>query len=79
MSGFLKKKNEIKLQYYTEEVLHTLSEETDNITVLDSGCTKTVCGGKWLTRYLELLPQDDKKQVIERKSDASFRLGIVRK
>ena len=36
---------------------------------------KTVCGVKWLTRYLELLLEDDKKQVIERKSDASFRFG----
>ena len=25
--------------------------------------------------YAELLPEDDKKQVIERKSDVSFRLG----
>ena len=48
MSGF-PKKNEIKLQYYTEEVFHTLSEETANMAVLDSGCTKTVCGEKWLT------------------------------
>ena len=50
VSGFPKKKNEIKLQYYTEEVFHTLSEETTNMAVLDSGCTKTVCGEKWLTR-----------------------------
>ena len=34
-----------------------------------------LCGDKWLTRYLELLQEDDKKQVIERKSDASFRFG----
>ena len=45
------------------------------MAVLDSGCTKTVCGEKWLTQYLELLPEDDKKQVTERKSDASFRFG----
>ena len=50
VSGFPKKKNEIKLQYYTEEVFHTLSEETANMAVLDSGWTKTVCGEKWLTR-----------------------------
>ena len=79
MSGFPKKKNEIKFQYYMEEVFHTLSEETANMAVLDSGCTKTLCEEKWLTSYLELLPEDNKKQVIERKSDASFRLGIVSK
>ena len=45
------------------------------MTVLDSGCTKTVCRGKWLTWYIELIPEDDKEQVIERKSGASFRFG----
>ena len=75
VSGFPEKKNEIKLQYYMEEVFHTLNEETANIAALDSGCTKTVCREKWLTWYLGLLLEDDKKQVIERKSDASFRFG----
>ena len=58
-----------------EEVFHTLSEETANVTILDSGCTKTVCRGKWLTWYIELIREDDKEQVIERKSGASFRFG----
>ena len=75
VSGFHKKKNETKLQYYTEEVFHTLCEETANMAVLDSGCTNTVCGEKWLTQYLELVLEYDKKQVIERKSDALFRFG----
>ena len=42
------------------------------MTVLDSECTKTFCRKKWLTWYLELLLEDDKKQVIEGKSDPSF-------
>ena len=75
VSGFHKKKNEMYLQYYMKKVFHTLSEETANMTVLDSGCTKTVCREKWLTWYLERLPEDDKKQMIERKSDVSFRFG----
>ena len=49
VSGFPKKKNEIKLQYYMEEVFHTLSQETVNMAVLDSECTKTICGENWLT------------------------------
>ena len=44
VSGYPKKKNEINLQYYTKEVFHSLSEETANMAVLDSGCTNTVCG-----------------------------------
>ena len=31
--------------------------------------------GKWLTWYLELLPEDDRRQVIKRRSDTSFRFG----
>ena len=42
MSGFPEKKNEKKLQYYTEEVFHILSEETANMAALGSGCTKTI-------------------------------------
>ena len=49
VSGFPKKKNEIKLQYYIEEVFHTLSQETANMAVLDSECTKTIYGENWLT------------------------------
>ena len=62
MSGFPKIKND----YYAENVFHTLSEETANMVVLDYLDSKTVSGGKWLTRYLELFPEDDKKQVIEK-------------
>ena len=63
VSGFPKKENEINCNVIQK------SEETANIAILDSGCTKTVSGEKWLTWYLELLPEDDKKQVTERKSD----------
>ena len=42
------------------------------MAVIDSGCTKTVCKGKMLTWYLELLPENDKKQVIGIKSDELF-------
>ena len=66
VSGFSKKKNKIALQYYTGEVFHVLSKETANVTVLDLGCSKTVFWEKWLTRYLELLLEDDKKQVTEK-------------
>ena len=66
MSGFPKIKNEIKLQYYAENVFHTLSEETANMVALEYLDSKTVSGGKWLTRYLELFPDDDKKQLTEK-------------
>ena len=39
------------MQYYTEEVFHTLIEETANMAVRDSGCTKTVCGREASFRF----------------------------
>ena len=74
-SGFPKKKNEIKLQYYKEEIFHTFKDETATMAVLDSGFTKTACGENWLTQYLELFPEDGKKQVTKRKSDEPCRFG----
>ena len=63
-----------KLQFYTENILHTLVEETVNMAVLDSGCTKTVCGEKWLQNYLEFLPTDETNNLKE-KSESIFRFG----
>ena len=40
--------------------------ETLNLTVLDSGCTKTVCGQEWLKcYYIESLCDDDRKKIQE--------------
>ena len=60
------------IPYYTEEVCHALSEGAANMEVLDSGFTKTACWEKLLTWYLDLFPENVKKQVIERKSDPLF-------
>ena len=38
--------------------------KTFNMTLLDSGCTKTVCGEMWLQHYLQSLSQDEYKQVV---------------
>ena len=38
--------------------------ETLNSAVLDSGCTKSVCGESWLTNYW----RDHSKEVIEKSS-----------
>ena len=36
-------------QCYVKNIL----VETHNLTVLDSGCTKTVCGQNWLKCYVQ--------------------------
>ena len=49
--------------------------ETFNCTVLDSGCTKNVCGESWLSNYLDTLTEVDQLQVSDEESTTSFRFG----
>ena len=49
--------------------------ETLNCAVLDSGCTKNVCGESWLTNYLDTLTESDRFKVVVEKSSSSFRFG----
>ena len=41
--------------------------------LLDSACTKTVCGATWLNMYLDTLHGDDKALVEVLYSDTKFR------
>ena len=43
--------------------------------VLDSGCTKTVCGELWMNEYLKTIPEAESKYIKEESSDAIFRFG----
>ena len=43
--------------------------------VLDSGCTKTVCGSSWLKCYEESLQPDDLANMSYGKSDRKFKFG----
>ena len=45
------------------------------MAVLDSGCTKNVCGETWLNCYLETLNEDEVKYVTTIASNASFKFG----
>ena len=45
------------------------------MAILDSGCTKTVCGQNWVTAYLDTLSLQDKKTVKRFDSANSFRFG----
>ena len=49
--------------------------ETFNMALLDSGCTKTVCGEAWLELYINSLPDREKKNVVENKSSNMFKFG----
>ena len=43
--------------------------------LLDSACTKTVCGEPWMKVYLEILGDDEMKLVETTHSDTKFRFG----
>ena len=43
--------------------------------LLDSACTKTVCGNTWLNMYLDTLQEQDKALVRVVHSDTKFRFG----
>ncbi|XP_066911985.1 uncharacterized protein [Clytia hemisphaerica] len=49
--------------------------ETLGTAVLDSGCTKNVCGKTWLGCYLETLDKNQLSTVKEFKSSTSFKFG----
>ena len=60
---------------FLEDSTETLVSETFNMALLDSGCTKTVCGETWLQHYLHSLSFDEYKQIETSKSDSSFKFA----
>ena len=55
---------------FTEELvqecyLDTLIGETFSTVLLDSVCTKTVCGTEWLREYTSGLSEDDRKAIVK--------------
>ena len=46
-----------------EEQRDKLLGTTIGSAIVDSGCTKTVCGDVWLNTYLDSLSQKDRKLV----------------
>ena len=58
-----------------EETMETLIGETLSMAVLDSGCSKTVCGGTWFNCHLETLSDEDKKLLHVDDSDSFFKVG----
>ena len=68
-----------KVTPFTQEVqkcyVQNFLGETLNLAVLDSGCTKTVCGQEWLKCYIESLCDDDRKKIQEFTSETEFKFG----
>ncbi|PIK33185.1 hypothetical protein BSL78_30000 [Apostichopus japonicus] len=49
--------------------------ESFGAAVLDTACTKTVCGIKWYEQYLDNLTEEERRQVINSESDQEFKFG----
>ena len=59
----------------SDEHMTGLVKECQGKALLDSACTKTVCGDKWLKLYLDTLKDEDKDLVEVMSSDTKFRFG----
>ena len=70
---------DVNITLFTEELhecyITKFVGETFNCAVLDSGCSKNVCGESWLNYYLETLTQSDHSKVKFEDSSNSFRFG----
>ena len=49
--------------------------ETFNISINDSGCTKSVCGATRLKYYIDIISNDKKRKIKIENSCNSFRFG----
>ena len=49
--------------------------ESNNKMIVDSACTKTVAGAKWMSTYLSKLPEKERKEVVEKEDSRYFRFG----
>ena len=55
--------------------LDGLLEESIGCGILDSGCSKTVCGEVWLSCYLDILDDSDKRNIKYEHSSSVFKFG----
>ncbi|MCG7877703.1 MAG: transposase [Candidatus Thiodiazotropha endolucinida] len=60
--------------YNTEEV-RRLGIDASNCAVLDSACSSTVCGDRWINNYIESLDMNDKEKVKQSKGQKVFKFG----
>ena len=55
--------------------LQVFTTEAMNCTVLDSACSSTVCGRRWLEGFLDSLNDNELEQIKSSDSDKVFRFG----
>jgi hypothetical protein len=60
---------------FTSSVNEILVAESMGAAIIDTACTRTVCGESWLRQYLDGLTTEQKQQVVSEQSDRRFRFG----
>ena len=59
--------------------INTLMGESIGSIILDSGCSKTVCGEEWFASFVDTLSSDERQSIIELPSTSVFKFGDGRK
>ena len=69
----------IACDFLREEEVYLLMQEYNNVALLDSACTATVAGTKWMDTYIDCLPSDKRKKVrrlkIRKENIKVFKFG----
>lgn len=66
---------EVKITLMAFHKENSSMDDTFGCAVLDSGCTKTVCGDKWLENYINSLSEEEAMTITESTSGSVFRFG----
>ena len=72
------KADESVIAVTTKELSVFVPECFDSI-VIDTACTSTVCGRKWLDKYVSSLEAGQQKEIVQNHSNVTFRFGDGRK
>ena len=59
----------------SNDKLSTLVSESDCCAVLDSGCSRTVCGELWFQNYVSNLIDFERSRIREQPSNQTFTFG----
>ena len=66
--------DECNLVMFTNET-QIFMTEAFGTAILDTVCTRTVYGAKWLFDYVETLNEEEKDNIVEQRSERIFRFG----
>lgn len=58
-----------------KDTVKRFGEEARKCAVLDSACSSTVCGAKWMDDYLQSLKHDERDKVVSYPSSKTFKFG----